>query len=104
MKKDMLKIVYISLLILFSSLIVTDEAFAQTEEAAEAMFNQAKEHFIKGEYKESITIYDEILENIPNNISTLKMKGIALSNQEDHEKSLKQFFKVLQYSQKMSYH
>lgn len=96
----MMKILYISFLILFSSLIVTDEAFAQTEEGAEAMFNQAKEYFIKGEYKEAITIYDEILEIIPDNISTLKMKGIALSNLEEHEKSLKQYFKVLQYKPK----
>lgn len=96
----MLKVSHIIFLILFSSLIVTDGVFAQTEEDAEAMFNQAKEHFIKGEYKESITIYDEILEIIPNNISTLKMKGIALTNLEEHEKSLKQFFKVLQYKPK----
>ncbi|KPU81375.1 hypothetical protein JI55_01285, partial [Nitrosopumilus sp. PRT-SC01] len=33
----------------------------------------------------------------PNNISTLKMKGIVLSNLEQHGKSLKQFFKVLQF-------
>ena len=61
------------------------------------MFKQAHEHFVKGEYNEAIVIYDSILEIAPNNISTLKMKAIALSNSEYHEKSLKEFFKILQY-------
>ncbi len=61
------------------------------------LFNQANEHFADGQYKEAITIYDDILEQIPNNISTLKMKGIAQSNLGYHGESLKQFFTVLQY-------
>jgi hypothetical protein len=61
------------------------------------LFNQANEHFAEGQYKEAITIYDDILEQIPNNISTLKMKGIAQSNLGYHEESLEQFFTVLQY-------
>ncbi len=85
------------LVIILSSSIVMGTVFAQTEKDAEIMFNQANEHFINGEYKEAITIYDNILEIAPNNVSTLKMKGIAQSNLEDHTKSLKQFFKVLQY-------
>ena len=63
----------------------------------EVLFNVAKEHFVNGEYKEAIVIYDEILEIAPNNISTLKMKGIVQSNLEEHSSSLKQFFKVLQH-------
>jgi len=82
--------------ILFSSAIVSETAFAQTENA-ELMFNLAMEHFLNSEYKEAIVIYDKILEIEPNNISTLKMKGIAQSNSDYHEKSLKQFFKILQY-------
>jgi hypothetical protein len=62
------------------------------------MFNLAKIHFVNGEYKEAIIMYDEILENFPDNISTLKMKGIAQSNLNYHEKSLEQFFKILQYN------
>jgi len=71
--------------------------FAQTEEDPEIMFNIAKDHFSNGEYKEAITIYDEILEIAPNNVSTLKMKGIAQNNLGEHTSSLKQFYKVLQY-------
>ncbi len=97
MKKDTIMIPYFLVIILLSSSILTGTVFAQTEEDAELMFNQANEHFINGEYKEAITIYDDILEIVPNNISTLKMKGIVQSNLEEHDKSLKQFFKVLQY-------
>jgi len=81
---------------LFSTNIISENAFGQTENPEE-MFNLAMMHFGKGEYKEAIVIYDKILEITPNNISTLKMKGIAQSNLEYHEKSLMQFFKILQY-------
>ena len=97
MKIDKMKIFYFLFVILCSSTIIFGTAFAQTYEDPEIMFNMAKDHFVKGEYKEAITIYDNILEKHPNNISTLKMKGIAQSNLEQHTSSLKQFFKVLQY-------
>ena len=95
-----IKIVFYFLaIILFSSTIIFENSFAQTK-SAESMFNLAKVNFVNGEYKEAIVIYDEILENFPNNISTLKMKGIAQSNLNYHEKSLGQFFKILQYNPK----
>lgn len=72
-------------------------AFAQAEKDLEDMFNQAREHVYKGEYRQAITIYDDILEVEPDNISTLKMKGIVHSNLQEHDKSLRQFFKILQY-------
>ena len=72
-------------------------SFAQTDSDPEIMFNQAMEFFSNGNYNQAITIYDDILEIAPNNISTLKMKGIAHSNMGDHKKSLEQFFTVLQY-------
>ena len=97
MKKDTIMIPYFLVIILLSSAILTGTVFAQTENDAMLMFNQANKHFVSGEYKQAITIYDDILEIVPNNISTLKMKGIAQSNLEEHNKSLKQFFKVLQY-------
>jgi len=97
MKKYTMLIPYFLVIILLSSFIFTGSVFAQTEKDAENMFNQAKEHFVNGEYKQAITIYDNILEIAPNNISTLKMKGIAQSNLEQHTKSLEQFFKVLQH-------
>ena len=96
MRKSMKKTGYLLALILIGSL-TTGTVFAQTEIEAEILFNQAKEHFVNGEYKQAISLYDEILEMAPNNISTLKMKGIAQSNLEDHNNSLKQFYKVLQH-------
>ncbi|WP_428327071.1 M57 family metalloprotease [Nitrosopumilus sp.] len=86
----------LSVIIILSTQSVTGISFAQIKDP-EAMFNQATGLFSNGEYKEAITIYDEILEISPNNISTLKMKGIAQSNLGDHKKSLEQFFTVLQH-------
>ena len=97
MKKGIIMISYLLVITLLSSSITTGMAFAQTEEP-EIMFNQANQHFINGEYKQAITIYDNILEMAPENISTLKMKGITYSNLGEHDRSLKQFFKVLQYN------
>ncbi|MFB5610464.1 MAG: tetratricopeptide repeat protein [Nitrosopumilaceae archaeon] len=77
---------------------------AQESEAQE-LFQEAASHFKNGEYKEAIRIYDEILEISPNNISTLKMKGVSLSNlgQDEnlinyHTDSLKQFYIVFQHN------
>lgn len=83
--------------ILISMAITSESVFAQTEKDPEAMFNSAKEYFVNGEYTQAMAIYDEILEIAPNNISTLKMKGIVHSNLGEHSSSLKQFFKVLQH-------
>ena len=57
---------------------------------------EAKNHFIVGEYKQALIIYDKILENEPNNTKILKMKALALSNLNYDAKSLKEFFKILQ--------
>ena len=84
------------LIIFLSSSIVTGNTYAQTD-TAERKFIEAKEYFSNGEYDTAIEIYDEILEDSPNNVSTLKMKGIAQINQGQYTKSLEQFFKILQY-------
>lgn len=88
--------IFLVVVLLLSSFI-SFPVFAQTSEDAQIMFKQANDHFVKGEYNQAIVIYDDILEIAPNNISTLKMKAIALSNSGYHEKSLKEFFKILQY-------
>ncbi|HEY4680718.1 MAG TPA: M57 family metalloprotease [Nitrosarchaeum sp.] len=88
--------VFLGVILLLSSFISVP-GFAQTSDDAQIMFKQANEHFVKGEYNQAIVIYDDILEISPNNISTLKMKAIALSNSGYHEKSLKEFFKIIQY-------
>ena len=87
--------IFLGIILLFSSFI-SIPIFAQTPEDTQTMFKQANEHFAKGEYNQAIVIYDNILQVVPNNISTLKMKAIAQSNSGYHEKSLKEFFKILQ--------
>jgi tetratricopeptide (TPR) repeat protein len=96
MIKNLKVISCVLFMILLSFSVVTGTSFAQTSNA-EIKFNQAKEHISKSEYKQAIKIYDEILEDSPNNISTLKMKGIAQINQGDYTKALEQFFKILQF-------
>jgi len=92
-----MKIICLLFMILFCTTLFAQNAIAQSNEDPETMFNLANDHFVKGEYNEAITIYDDILEIAPNNISTLKMKGITQSNLDQHTSSLKQFFKVLQH-------
>jgi tetratricopeptide (TPR) repeat protein len=95
MIKNLKVITSVLFMILLSLSVVTGTSFAQTSDA-EIKFNQAKEHISKSEYRQAIKIYDEILEDSPNNISALKMKGIAQINQGDYTKALEQFFKILQ--------
>ena len=100
----MIKILFLLLTISFI-LSPPGQTFAQEDNVVQELFAEANQHFTKGEYKESLVLYDAILELAPNNISTLKMKGIALSNlgqvennQSYHEESLKQFYIILQHS------
>tara|TARA_B100001750_G_scaffold11737_1_gene8580 strand:+ start:923 stop:2452 length:1530 start_codon:yes stop_codon:yes gene_type:complete len=44
------------------------------------MLISAEESFLDGKYKDSIKIYDELLEMDPKNSKILEMKGLALSN------------------------
>ena len=88
---------YFVMLSLVAVTFLSTPIFAQTVDDAPMMFDEAKKHFVRGEYSEAITIYDDILDIVPNNISTLKMKGIAKSNLGYHESSLRDFFKILQY-------
>ncbi len=90
--------IQILLVLLCGASVLTGSVYGQAEkEESEEMFNQANAHFVRGDYDEAIRIYDDILEISPNNISTLKMKGIAQSNINEHQKSLKQFFAILQH-------
>ena len=91
---------YFAIIIMSSTYVFDNDAFAQTEKKINELLNDAKEHFKEGEYKQAITTYDQILEINPDSITALKMKGIALSNIDYHAKSLKQFFKVLQNNPK----
>ena len=85
---------YMTIIILATSYIMSNEVLAQTVEKTEV--ENAKEHFVNGEYKQAIIIYEQLLENNPNSVSLLKMKAIALSNLGDDLNSLKEFYKIIQ--------
>ena len=40
----------------------------------------AKQNFMKGDYKNAIILYDDYLEYFPNDVNIKAMKGIALNN------------------------
>lgn len=86
------------IMLVFLIIISPSQIYGQTKSDVELIFDDANKNFIKGEYKEAIAKYDKILEIIPGNISTLKMKGIAQSNSGLHEQSLKSFYKIYQYN------
>jgi len=44
------------------------------------VLHDAKQKFMKGEYKNAITLYDDYLEYFPNDVNIKAMKGIALNN------------------------
>jgi len=93
-----LKIILFTFILFSSPLMSTSSIYGLNVESAQIRFDEAKFHISNGDYDTALAIYDEILENFPNNISTMKMKGIALSNLGQHENSLKQFYKILQYN------
>jgi len=86
----------ITSIIIFSIQIGTQETFGETQREVNVLLNQASEHLLNGEYKQSITIYDQILEINPNESTALNMKGVTYNNMEDYTKSAEQFFVVLQ--------
>ena len=51
---------YISIVMLLSLYMVTDETFATTQEQKRIEIKEANQYFKQGEFKEAITIYDEI--------------------------------------------
>ena len=60
------------------------------------LYDTANKHLQNGELREAIAVYDEILVIEPENIDTMLMKGIALSNLDRHKQSMKEFYKVLE--------
>ncbi|MFZ8922019.1 MAG: matrixin family metalloprotease [Nitrosopumilaceae archaeon] len=93
----MTKILKATILILLSVFVLCSPiVYGQTSEESK-LYDNANESFRNGQYKEAIAIYDNILERIPENQATLRMKGIAHSNLGNHEESLRQFFMVLQF-------
>lgn len=67
---------------------------------ANIAYKEASKHFVKGQYKEAIVLYDKILKNYPDHTTVLKMKGIAESNLGLHQKSMSDFYKVYKKNNK----
>ena len=82
----------ITSIIILSIQIGTQETFGENQREVNILLNQASEHLLNGEYKQSITIYDQILETSPNDLTALNMKGVTYNNMEEYTKSAEQFF------------
>ena len=74
---------------------ITDSVFADSTTDIRTLYNMANEHLANGELREAIKTYDEILVISPDNIDAVVMKGVALSNIEQHKQSMKEFYTVL---------
>ena len=72
----------------------------ERSDIAYSMYKDAAKYFVKGQYKEAISIYDKILQNYPDNSAVLKMRGVAESNLGLHQKSLVDFYKTYQKNPK----
>jgi len=107
MKKIIKITTYVAIIILTASYIMSNEVLAQTVEDShlkghttqtieQTQLDNAKEHFVNGEHKQAVRIYEQLLENNPNDTSILKMKAMALSNLDDDLNSLKDFYKIIQ--------
>ena len=76
-KNNMLLLpIFLILAIIFS----VDQAFALDMDKMDKMNMSAYELFMDGKYRDSIIIFDEMLELDPKNYRIFEMKGIALSN------------------------
>jgi len=67
---------------IFSFIIIFLASPAFSEEANDIteLVDEAEQYLLKGEYKKSITMYDQALEILPMDSKTHEMKGVALSN------------------------
>ena len=92
--QKMIFTVAVSMMLLFSPTMTM--GFAQENKELSNMHKKADEHFMIGEYKQAIEIYDEILDISPTSKKSALMKGIALSNLERHKSSILEFYKVNQ--------
>ncbi len=76
MIKHFLKLFFaFSLIVVF----IVGIAYADEQTDISQLANEAKTHFMNGEYSKTINIYDQILETTPDS-ETYTMKGIALHN------------------------
>jgi len=69
-------------LTIFSFIIIflASPAFSEEDNNITELIDEAEQYLLKGEYKKSITVYEQVLEILPMDSKTHEMKGIALSN------------------------
>jgi len=69
-------------LTIFSFIIIflASPAFSEETDNVTKLIDEAEQYLLKGEYRKSISVYDEILEILPADSKTHELKGIALSN------------------------
>ena len=69
-------------LAIFSFIIIflVSPAFSEETDNVTELIDEAEQYLLKGEYRKSISIYDEILEILPADSKIHELKGIALSN------------------------
>lgn len=86
----------------FTLLIIQIAPIFADEIAKEAntIYKKASSHFVKGQYKNAIILYDKILKNYPEHSTVLKMKGVAESNLGLHQKSMSDFYKIYKRNNK----
>ena len=63
-----------------------------------SILDEGNRLFLKGKLKEAIFYYDKILNENPENISSLNNKGYALSKLKDYENAMKCYDAALQIS------
>ena len=78
MAQNNMILIIISLFIIISFVDYT--VFAQEIEQRDKLLTESVDPFFKGEYEKAIRLFDEILENNPNDIKIIELKGLALSN------------------------
>ena len=64
----------------FVIIFLISPAFSEETDNATKLINEAEQYLLKGEYRKSIIIYDNILEIFPADPEIHELKGIALSN------------------------
>ena len=73
---------FIKSLTIFSFIIIflVSPAFSEETDNVTELIDEAEQYLLKGEYRKSLSIYDEILEIIPTDSKIHELKGIVLSN------------------------
>ena len=72
-----ISIVLIMCVLITSSLSIQPVSALDSKQITEK-FVVAEKHMLEGEYKEAVTIFDDLLETSPTNIKILNLKGIEL--------------------------